>query len=177
MTTRTMRPILAMGPICIAPALQRRGYGKRLLDFTLARAAELGFGAVCFEGNIDFYGKSGFVRASEFGIRYAGLPEGADASFFLGKELTPGYFDGVTGKYAPPTGYFVADREQSILIQRLTRALLRTVPQGAVAATPTARRRDDDRKPHAERVRDMKTRASGRRSSYKTFCAKVIKSL
>ncbi len=104
-------PILAMGPICVVPELQRQGYGKTLLDYTLERAAEFGCGALCFEGNIDFYGKSGFARASEFGIRYAGLPEGADASFFLCKELIPGYLTGVTGEYAPPECYFVADRE------------------------------------------------------------------
>ena len=28
-------PILAMGPICIAPDLKRQGYGKKLLDFSL----------------------------------------------------------------------------------------------------------------------------------------------
>lgn len=104
-------PIMAMGPICIAPALKRRGYGKRLLDHSLEKAAALGCGALCFEGNIAFYGKSGFAPASEFGIRYHGLPDGADASFFLCKELLPGFLSGVTGEYAPPEGYFVADRE------------------------------------------------------------------
>lgn len=100
-------PIMTMGPICIAPELKRKGWGKILLDYSLAKAAELGCGAVCFEGNIDFYGKSGFTYASEFGIRYDGLPEGADASFFLCKELTPGFLDGITGVYSPPQGYFV----------------------------------------------------------------------
>ena len=80
-------PIMTMGPICISPELQGQGYGKRLLDFSLEKAAEFGCGALCFEGNINFYGKSGFTCASEFGIRYHGLPEGADASFFLCKEL------------------------------------------------------------------------------------------
>ena len=104
-------PIMAMGPICIAPELKRRGYGKKLLDYSLARAAALGCGALCFEGNIDFYGKSGFTYAREFGIRYHDLPEGADSSFFLCRELRPGYLSGVTGEYAPPEGYFAADRE------------------------------------------------------------------
>ena len=67
----------------------------------------MGFGAVCFEGNLDFYGKSGFSHASDFGIRYHGLPEGADASFFLCRELQPGYLAGITGEYATPAGYFV----------------------------------------------------------------------
>ena len=100
-------PIMTMGPICITPELKRQGYGKILLDYSLERAAECGCGAVCFEGNIDFYGKSGFTYASEFGIRYHGLPEGADASFFLCKELKPGFLDGITGVYATPQGYFV----------------------------------------------------------------------
>ncbi|MCI7759801.1 MAG: N-acetyltransferase [[Eubacterium] saphenum] len=100
-------PIFTMGPICITPEFKRRGYGKKLLDFSLEKAAEMGAGAVCFEGNIDFYGKSGFVCASEFGIRYHGVPEGEDASFFLCKELKSGYLDGITGVYTPPQGYFV----------------------------------------------------------------------
>lgn len=100
-------PIMTMGPICISPEFKRKGYGKHLLDYSLERAKELGCGAVCFEGNIGFYGKSGFTYASSYGIRYHGLPEGEDASFFLCKELVPGYLDGITGEYATPQGYFV----------------------------------------------------------------------
>jgi len=104
-------PILTMGPICITPALKRQGYGKILLDYSLEKAAELGCGALCFEGNIDFYGKSGFTYAGKYGIRYHGLPEGEDASFFLCRELIPGYLDGITGEYATPQGYFVDEAE------------------------------------------------------------------
>ena len=82
-----------------------------MLDYSLEKAKELGCGAVCFEGNIDFYGKSGFTTADKFGIRYHGLPEGEDAPFFLCKELIPGYLDGITGEYAPPQGYFVDEAE------------------------------------------------------------------
>ena len=100
-------PIMTMGPICVANDLKRQGYGKKLLDHCLEKAAELGCGALCFEGNIHFYGKSGFGYASEKGIRYRDLPEGADSSFFLCRELIPGYLDGITGEYGPPQGYFV----------------------------------------------------------------------
>ena len=47
-------PVLTMGPICITPELKRNGYGKALLDYSLEKASEAGFGAVLFEGNIDF---------------------------------------------------------------------------------------------------------------------------
>lgn len=100
-------PIMTMGPICICNEFKRNGYGKILLDYSLKKAAELGCGAVCLEGNIDFYGKSGFSYAGKYGIRYRGLPDGEDASFFLCKELIPGYLNGITGEYATPQGYFV----------------------------------------------------------------------
>ena len=103
--------VLTMGPICITPALKRMGYGKKLLDYSLEKAAALGFGAVLFEGNIGFYGKCGFDYASRFGIRYHDLPEGADSSFFLCKELKKGYLDGVTGVYQTPKGYYVSDSD------------------------------------------------------------------
>ena len=100
-----------MGPICIAPELKRQGYGKILLDHSLEKAKELGYGAVLFEGNIDFYGKSGFSFASTFNIRYHDLPEDADSSFFLCKELIPGYLDEISGVYQTPQGYYVADED------------------------------------------------------------------
>ena len=102
-------PVLTMGPIGITPELKRRGYGKALLDYSLEKASGLGYGAVLFEGNINFYGKCGFTYAREFGIRYHDLPEDADDSFFLCRELIPGYLDGITGVYQTPQGYYVDD--------------------------------------------------------------------
>ncbi|MCQ2194869.1 MAG: N-acetyltransferase [Paludibacteraceae bacterium] len=104
-------PILTIGPIGIHPDFKRKGFGKKLLDYTLTQATEMGFGAVCFEGNIDFYGKSGFSYASNFGIRYHGLPQDEDASFFLCKELKEGYLNGITGEYTTPQDYFVDEAE------------------------------------------------------------------
>ena len=104
-------PVLTMGPIGITPELKGKGYGKALLDYSLEKAAETGAGAVLFEGNIGFYGKSGFDYAGKFGIRYHDLPEDADASFFLCKELILGYLDGITGVYQTPQGYYVKDED------------------------------------------------------------------
>ena len=104
-------PIMTMGPISILPEYKRKGYGKILLDYSLEKATELGCGALCFEGDINFYGKCGFTFAKDFGIRYHGLPDGADSSFFLCKELIPGYLDGITGEYSTPKGYAVSEEE------------------------------------------------------------------
>lgn len=57
-------PIMTFGPIGVAPAYKRQGYGKQLLDYSMEKAKEMGAGALAITGNIDFYGKSGFVPAS-----------------------------------------------------------------------------------------------------------------
>ena len=87
-------PIMAFGPISIAPAYKRQGYGKQLLDYSMEKAKEMGAGALAITGNIDFYGKSGFVPANTKGVRYADDPE---ADYFLIKELTPSFLDGISG--------------------------------------------------------------------------------
>lgn len=101
-------PIMTFGPIGIAPACKRQGYGKRLLDYSMEKAREMGAGALAITGNILFYGKSGFVPAKTKGVRYADDPE---ADYFLIRELTPGFLDGISGTYRDPEGYFVCQRE------------------------------------------------------------------
>lgn len=100
-------PIMTFGPISIAPAFKRQGYGKRLLDYSMAQARSMGAGALAIAGNIDFYGKSGFVPAKTKGVRYADDPE---AEYFLIKELTPGFLNGISGTYRDPEGYFVCEK-------------------------------------------------------------------
>lgn len=101
-------PIMTFGPIGIAPAYKRRGYGKRLLDYSMEKAREMGAARLPSQGNILFYGKSGFVPAKTKGVRYADDP---DADYFLIKELTPGFLDGISGTYKDPEGYFVCEKD------------------------------------------------------------------
>lgn len=104
-------PVMTFGPISILPEYKRQGYGKKLLDYSLERAEQLGAGAVCMEGNIDFYGKSGFVTACTKGIHYYAEPAENEVPYFLLKELKEGYLDGITGVYRTPEGYFVNEKE------------------------------------------------------------------
>ena len=121
-------PVITIGPICIRSEYQRNGLGKILLDYSLKKAKEFGYGAVCLEGDINFYGNSGFTYASNYGIRYHGLPDEADSSFFLCKELISGYFDGVTGEYSTPQGYFVDDSEVEIFDQKFRQKIKKKIP-------------------------------------------------
>lgn len=73
----------------------------------MEKAKEMGAGALAITGNILFYGKSGFVPAKTKGVRYFDDP---DADYFLIKELTSGFLDGISGTYKDPAGYFVCDK-------------------------------------------------------------------
>ncbi len=100
-------PVMTFGPISIRPDLQRRGYGTLLLRHSMEKASALGAGALCIEGNLGFYGKSGFVVAGSRGIRYHGAPDQDLVPYFLLKELKEGFLNGITGVYHTPAGYFV----------------------------------------------------------------------
>ena len=104
-------PIMTFGPIGIAPDFKRHGYGKKLLDYSLEKAKTMGAGAICMEGNINFYGKSGFVVASTMGIHYHAEPREEVLPYFLCRELTDGYLDGISGVYHTPQGYYVDDSD------------------------------------------------------------------
>ena len=104
-------PTLTIGPICIDPRYQKKGYGKILLDYSLNKAKELGYGAVFLEGNIDFYKNSSFSYAHNYGIRYHGLSIDEDTSFFLCNELKKGYLSGALGEYIIPQGYFIDENK------------------------------------------------------------------
>lgn len=101
-------PIVTFGPISIAPDYKRQGYGLALLKHALSKARELGYGAVFMEGNIDFYGKAGFVLASSLDIHYHAEPRESEVPYFLGLELIDGYLSGVEGTYHTPKGYYAA---------------------------------------------------------------------
>lgn len=104
-------PAWTFGPISIHPDCKRKGYGLKLLQYSLEKARAMGIGVLCMEGNIDFYGHAGFVVASTLGIHYHAEPKEAEVPYFLAQELIPGYLAGVEGTYHTPKGYYVADAD------------------------------------------------------------------
>lgn len=102
--------MMTFGPISVRPDMQRKGLGKMLLDYALERARQMNAGCIAMCGNIRFYGKCGFVTASSKGIRYADDPD-SDAPYFLIRELTPGFLNGIRGSYRDPAPYFVDEKE------------------------------------------------------------------
>lgn len=61
-------PAVGLGPIAVAPDLQRQGIGAALLMAVVASADRLGEAAIVLLGDPDYYGFFGFVPASRLGI-------------------------------------------------------------------------------------------------------------
>lgn len=104
-------PVLTLGPICIHPDYQRQGLGKYLLDHAIKSAKELGYGAICLEGNRDFYKHSGFDYASQYNLYYQDVPRTEETPFFLCCVLKEGYLEGVSGEYRVSDAYYVSDED------------------------------------------------------------------
>ena len=91
---------LALAPLSVLPELQHQGIGGMLIREGLSKAAEAGYGSVIVLGHEHYYPKFGFVPASKWRIT---APFDVPDNVFMGMELFPGAFDGVSGEveYAP----------------------------------------------------------------------------
>lgn len=50
------------------PEYQKKGYGEKLIKFTMNRAKEMGFNEILITGNPNYYKKYGFESASKYNI-------------------------------------------------------------------------------------------------------------
>jgi putative acetyltransferase len=93
-------PALGLGPISVLPDRQGRGVGAALMHAVLAAAEATGEALVALLGDPAFYGRFGFVAASELGVA---APDPAWGRHFQGRALSP-LPAGVAGtfRYAAP---------------------------------------------------------------------------
>jgi putative acetyltransferase len=92
-------PALALAPLAVLPALQRRGIGADLVRRCLDVARDRGHRIVIVVGSPRFYSRFGFSARLALPLQspYAG-------EHFQAVELMPGALDGVSGRveYPPP---------------------------------------------------------------------------
>lgn len=110
----TELPTVTFGPVCIHPDFERKGFGLKLVEHSLKKAASYGAGGVVITGNIAFYGKAGFVPAKKYGIAYSADPQ---AEYLLVRELKPGFLKNVHGTFTDPEGYLAAEKDPTAFEQ------------------------------------------------------------
>lgn len=104
-------PIMTFGPFSILPQYRGKGYGAYLLTYSMEQAVKMGAKALAITGDINYYGRFGFVLAKIKNVFYKADP---DADYFLIKELEQGLITGIKGYYTDPDGYFVDETEAEI---------------------------------------------------------------
>ena len=85
------KSVLTFGPISVLPEYQRRGIGKKLLDFSFNVALDLGYDAIIIFGNPGNYVSCGFKSSKKYNIC---LENDIFPTAMLVKELKSNVFDG-----------------------------------------------------------------------------------
>jgi putative acetyltransferase len=101
LTDRGATPALALAPMAVLPAHQRRGIGSALVRRGLEICREQGARIVVVVGHPEFYPRFGF--SAELARP---LKSPFSGEIWMAAELIPAALEGVTGKvaYPPPFG-------------------------------------------------------------------------
>ncbi|MDO4453855.1 MAG: N-acetyltransferase [Eubacteriales bacterium] len=84
--TENRKEVLTFGPLCIAPAYQRMGYGKLLLEHSFQKAVELGYDAIVIFGSPSNYVSRGFQSCKKYNVC---IENGKYPTAMMVKELVP----------------------------------------------------------------------------------------
>jgi predicted N-acetyltransferase YhbS len=79
-------PALLLGPLAVGREAQGDGVGANLMRLALARAGDLGHGAIILVGDPEYYERFGFAAEPTSGLL---MPAPVDRRRFLGLELEP----------------------------------------------------------------------------------------
>lgn len=102
------KEILSFGPVSILPEYQRRGYGKKLIEYSFEKAAALGYDVIVIFGNPGNYVSFGFKSCKKYNVC---LENGIYPTAMLVKELKPGTLDGRKWVYLSPV--FDIDKKEA----------------------------------------------------------------
>ncbi len=102
------KDILTFGPLSIAPEFQRMGYGKRLIEYSLEKAAEIGYEAVVIFGSPANYISCGFKSCKKYNVS---LEDGTYPCAMLVKELKQNTLSGGKWAYRESSAYSFDEKD------------------------------------------------------------------
>lgn len=106
-----IREILIFGPVSVLPKYQKKGYGEKLINYTIEKAKELGFDAIVIMGNPNYYKKFGFESCSKYKIYYEEIDKKEETPFFMIKILNDNNIENLKGIYSAPDCYKADEKE------------------------------------------------------------------
>ncbi|MCI8455317.1 MAG: N-acetyltransferase [Lachnospiraceae bacterium] len=119
------KEILTFGPVCISPKFQRKGCGKRLLEYSFEKAAALGYDAIVIFGNPANYVARGFKSCKKHNVC---LPNGAFPAAMLVKELQENALNGKKWSYQDSPVMQIDEKEAKRFDDALEKMEKRVLP-------------------------------------------------
>ncbi|MEW9919318.1 GNAT family N-acetyltransferase [Marimonas sp. MJW-29] len=84
---------LLLGPVAVHPTRQGEGLGRLLIEESLRHAAPMGWDRVMLVGDAPYYSRFGFEK-----LENVIMPPPTNPDRVLGRELTPGSWEGIEGE-------------------------------------------------------------------------------
>lgn len=110
----TEYPVISFGPVSIDPAYHRQGYGRLLIEHSIAEAKRLGYSAIVIAGFPYHYHPYGFIGAKKYQLS---MPDGKFYTGIMALVLKKGALDGIKGTilfspglYPDPAGLAAFDQ-------------------------------------------------------------------
>ena len=94
---------LAMAPVSVLPAYQRRGIGGRLITDAHKVALSLGYKSIILIGHEDYYPRFGYQKLARFNIQ---LPFDVPENNCMAIELVKGGLSGTQGRVQYPEAFY-----------------------------------------------------------------------
>ncbi|SHI27830.1 GNAT family N-acetyltransferase [Desulfosporosinus lacus] len=102
------KDILTFGPVCILPEYQRKGYGKKLMEYSFEQAAAFDYDVIVIFGNPNNYVSRGFKSCKKYNVC---LEDGTYPAAMMVKELKPDVLDGKKWVYYQSPVFEIDEQE------------------------------------------------------------------
>ena len=103
-----IKEIITFGPVSILPGFQKKGYGSKLIEYSISEAIKLGYQVIVIFGNPRNYIKHGFKSCKKYKVS---LENGEYPTAMMVKELQAGVLDNNHWKYKESEVYNFAIEE------------------------------------------------------------------
>ena len=101
--------VVTLGPVCVHPDYQRRGFGSKIIEYTLEKAKQMGIPYVFTVGDENFYSRFGFEDASKYKVQFNDFD--GETPFFMIKVLNEDNIECIAGTYKDNECFKVDEEE------------------------------------------------------------------
>ncbi len=119
------KDILTFGPVSVIPEYQRKGYGKKLMEYSFEKAVSLGYDTIVIFGSPSNYVSSGFKSCKKYNVC---LENNVYPAAMMVKELKEGALDGRKWIYYQSPVFEIDEKEAEEFDNKLEKMEKKILP-------------------------------------------------